>query len=101
MSLQRILLSTVLFAALAAAQISEKSRKLHQGALVFDGHVHVINRQFYLGGDIGQRVDDGQIDLPRAREGGIGAMFFSLFVSEEYYPPRFETKQALRLVDLA
>ena len=101
MSLQRILLSTVLFAALAAGQISEKSRKLHQGALVFDGHVHVINRQFYLGGDIGQRVDDGQIDLPRAREGGIGAMFFSLFVSEEYYPPRFETKQALRLVDLA
>ena len=101
MSLQRILLSTILFAALATAQISEKSRKLHRDALVFDGHVHVINRQFYLGGDIGQRVDDGQIDLPRARDGGVGAMFFSLFVSEEYYPPRFETKQALRLVDLA
>ena len=101
MSLQRILLSTILFAALATAQISEKSRTLHRDALVFDGHVQVINRQFYLGGDIGQRVDDGQIDLPRARDGGVGAMFFSLFVSEEYYPPRFETKQALRLVDLA
>jgi membrane dipeptidase len=28
-------------------------------------------------------------------------MFFSLFVTEEYYPQHYETKQALRLVDLA
>ncbi len=101
MSLQRILLSSVLFAALSTGQVSERAKKLHRDALVFDGHVHVIDRQFYLGGDIGQRVNDGQIDLPRAREGGVGAMFFSLFVMEEYYPPRLETKQALRLVDLA
>ncbi len=101
MSLRRILLPTLFFAALTTAQVSEKAKKLHRDALVFDGHVHVIDRQFYLGGDIGQRVNDGQIDLPRAKEGGVDAMFFSLFVTEEYYPPRFETKQALRLVDLA
>ncbi len=83
------------------AQLSERAKKLHEQAFVFDGHIHVINRQFYLGGDIGQRVADGQFDLPRAREGGIDAMFFSVFVTEEYYPPRFETKQALRLIDLA
>ena len=101
MSLQRILLFTLFFTALTTAQISEKARKLHRDALVFDGHVHMINRQLYLGGDIGERTGDGQVDLSRAREGGVGAMFFSLFVSEEYYPPRRETKQALRLVDLA
>jgi membrane dipeptidase len=67
----------------------------------FDAHVHVINRQFYHGGDIGDRVNDGQFDLPRAKEGGVNAMFFSLFVTEEYYPQHYETKQALRLVDLA
>lgn len=67
----------------------------------FDAHVHVINRQFYHGGDIGDRFPDGQFDLPRAREGGLNAMFFSLFVTEEYYPQHYETKQALRLVDLA
>jgi membrane dipeptidase len=67
----------------------------------FDAHVHVIDRQFYRGGDIGDRVPDGQFDLPRAREGGLNAMFFSLFVTEEYYPQHYETKQALRLVDLA
>jgi membrane dipeptidase len=67
----------------------------------FDAHVHVINRQFYHGGDIGDRVTDGQFDLPRAKQGGLNAMFFSLFVTEEYYPQHYETKQALRLVDLA
>ena len=67
----------------------------------FDAHVHVINRQFYHGGDIGERVSDGQFDLPRTREGGVNALFFSLFVTEEYYPQHYETKQALRLVDLA
>jgi membrane dipeptidase len=67
----------------------------------FDAHVHVIDRQFYHGGNIGERVNDGQFDLPRAKEGGVNAMFFSLFVTEEYYPQHYETKQALRLMDLA
>ncbi len=67
----------------------------------FDAHVHVIDRQFYRGGSIGNRLQDGQFDLPRAKEGGVNAMFFSLFVTEEYYPQHYETKQALRLVDLA
>jgi membrane dipeptidase len=31
----------------------------------------------------------------------LDAMFFSLFVAESYYPGRYETKQALRLADLA
>lgn len=99
--MHRLFRFTLLFTAVCTAQVSDKAKKLHQDAFVFDAHVHVIDRQLYLGGDIGQRVKDGQFDLPRAKEGGLDAMFFSLFVAEEYYPPRFETKQALRLVDLA
>jgi membrane dipeptidase len=49
----------------------------------FDGHIHAIQREFYHGGDIGQRKSDGQFDLPRARDGGLGAMFFSFYVSED------------------
>jgi membrane dipeptidase len=86
---------------LGQAQISDRARTLHRDALVFDAHIHVVNRQFYHGGDMGQRVDDGQFDLARAKEGGLDAMFFSLFVTEQYYPARFETKQVLRLVDAA
>jgi membrane dipeptidase len=68
---------------------------------IFDAHVHVVNRQFYHGGNIGDRMNDGQFDLPRARQGGVNALFFSLFVTEEYYPQHYETKQALRLINLA
>ena len=89
----------VFVAALAVAQISDRARALHKSALVFDAHIHAIEREFYNGGDIGQRKSDGQFDLPRAREGGLGAMFFSFYVTEDYYPGRFETKQALRLID--
>jgi len=88
-------------AGVLCGQVSEEARQMHARSLVFDGHVHVIDRQLYHGGDIGERVSDGQFDLPRAKEGGVGAMFFSIFVTEEYYPQRMETKQTLRLVDLA
>src|SRR5438552_847912 len=81
--------------------ISEKARALHGRSLVFDGHVHAVDRVFYHGGDIGQRKPDGQFDLPRAKEGGLGALFFSIFVTEDYYPARYETKQALRMLECA
>jgi membrane dipeptidase len=85
--------------ALPAAQISDRARALHNSSLVFDAHIHAIEREFYHGGDIAQRKPDGQFDLPRAKEGGLGAMFFSFYVTEDYYPARLETKQALRLID--
>jgi membrane dipeptidase len=91
----------LLYALPALAQIADRARTVHQDALVFDAHIHVVNRQFYHGGDMGQRVDDGQFDLARAKQGGLDAMFFSLFVTEQYYPARFETKQVLRLIDAA
>lgn len=84
---------------LCAATVSDRAKALHRSSLVFDGHIHAIEREFYHGGDIGQRKADGHFDLPRARDGGLGAMFFSFYVTEDYYPGRFETKQALRLID--
>jgi len=85
----------------AQTSVSERARALHGAALVFDGHIHAVDREFYHGGDIGERKADGQFDLSRAREGGLGALFFSIFVTEDYYPARYETKQALRMLDCA
>jgi membrane dipeptidase len=85
----------------AAPHISPQALTIHQRAFVFDGHVHALDREFYHGGSIGDRKADGQWDLPRAREGGEGAFFLSVFVPEEYYPSRFETKQTLRRIDHA
>ena len=83
------------------AQVSAKARGLHDAAFVFDAHIHMINRQLYHGGNIGSRVANGQVDLPRMRQGGVDALLFSLFVSEEYYPARLETQHTLRLLELA
>lgn len=90
-----------LLALSAAWAVSPEAARLHRDAYVFDGHVHVINRQLHDGTDIGKRLPGGQVDLPRARDGGVDAMFFSLFIPEEYYPPRFETRQTFRLMQLA
>ncbi|HSB15835.1 MAG TPA: dipeptidase [Bryobacteraceae bacterium] len=100
----RALVAAVLLTApagLPGAEISERARRLHEEAFVFDGHVHMITRQFYHGGNIGDRVQDGQVDLPRIKEGGVDALCFTVYVTEKYYPPRYETRQALRLMDLA
>src|SRR5881296_3681500 len=99
--MNRLMVLLALLTLPGTAQLSDRARKLHNDALVFDAHVHVVDRQFYHGGDMGQRVNDGQFDLVRAKEGGLDAMFFSLFITEQYYPARFETKQTLRLIDAA
>lgn len=74
---------------------------LHRDAFVMDGHVHVMTRQLLEPSDIGQRYPDGHIDLPRAREGGIDALFFSVYTPEPYYPARLEVKNTLRVIELA
>jgi membrane dipeptidase len=93
--------ATIVAQTTAAPVISARARQLHQASLVFDAHVHAIDREFYHGGDVGVGKADGQFDLARAREGGLGALFFSIFVTEDYYPSRLETKQALRMLDCA
>ena len=84
-----------------APQISARARALHQRCFIFDAHVHALDREFYHGGSIGDRHSNGQWDLPRAREAGVDAFFCSIYVPEEYYPSRFETRQAFRRMDHA
>lgn len=74
---------------------------LHRTAFVMDGHTHVMTRELLMATDIGQRYPDGNVDLPRAKEGGVDAMFFSVYTPEHYYPGRFETKNTFRVVNLA
>jgi membrane dipeptidase len=74
---------------------------LHQRAFVMDGHVHVMSRQLLQGLDIGDRLPNGHVDLPRLREGGLDAVFFSVYTPEEYYAARYEVKNTFRVVELA
>ncbi len=86
---------------LSEADVSARARAIEKRALVFDGHVHALDREFYPGGSMGTRTNEGQWDLQRAIEGGVKAFFLSIYVPEAYLPGRFETRQAIRRVDHA
>lgn len=66
-----------------------------------DAHVHVMTRSLLEGLDIGDRAADGHVDLPRLAEGGIDAVFFSVYTPEPYFPARYEARNTLRVVSLA
>ena len=73
----------------------------HTDSFVMDSHVHVMTRQLLEGMDFGDRYEDGHVDLPRTIEGGVDAMFFSVYTPEPYYLNRHEVKHTLRVVELA
>jgi membrane dipeptidase len=47
---------------------------------VIDGHNDSLLRVWRRGGSLVERSEDGHLDLPRMREGGIAAGFFAVFV---------------------
>ena len=49
---------------------------------VVDGHNDALLRAWRSGESLRERSGDGQLDLPRMREGGIAAGFFAIFVPE-------------------
>jgi len=69
-----------LAAAMIADDISASAKKLHFSAIVVDTHDDTTQR--FLDGkfDIAVRNSTGGIDIPRMREGGLGALFFSIWI---------------------
>jgi membrane dipeptidase len=53
--------------------------KLHQKAVVVDTHNDVLSSLVLAGKDISARLDTGQSDLVRWREGGVDVQFFSVW----------------------
>ena len=47
---------------------------------IIDGHNDALLRVWRHGGSLNERSDDGHLDVPRMREGGIAAGFFAVFV---------------------
>lgn len=64
----------------APESISPAARKLHFDSIVVDTHDDTTQRLLTPGFDIGVRHTDGDIDIPRMREGGLGAVFFSIWM---------------------
>src|SRR5438874_371572 len=63
-----------------ADEISARARKLHFSSIVLDTHDDTTQRFFSKDFDIAKRNADGSIDIPRMREGGMNAIFFSIWI---------------------
>jgi membrane dipeptidase len=61
-------------------EISSKARDLHFRSIVVDTHDDTTQRLLNPRFDLGARHADGSIDIPRMREGGLGAIFFSIWI---------------------
>lgn len=62
--------------------------EFHRDCLVFDAHTDVPTRLYSAPADLSRRLDDGHVDLPRLREGGVDALVFALFVPAPMDPQR-------------
>ncbi|HKB10783.1 MAG TPA: dipeptidase [Vicinamibacterales bacterium] len=94
---------SLVFAPTPAAQqdaaVSARAKQLHDRAIVIDSHDDTTQRMLFdKTFDISVRHKDGHIDVPRMREGGLDALFFSIWVPSDVTGPP-AVKRALDLID--
>ena len=78
--------------------ISDQAKKLHSSALVIDTHDDTTQRLLDPHFDLAARHSDGNIDIPRMRDGGLSAIFFSIWIDGKIMGPQ-AVKQALDQID--
>src|SRR6478736_6382383 len=66
--------------AVPADEISAQARKLHFSSIVLDTHDDTTERFFAKDFNLGRRNPGGHVDIPRMREGGMNAIFFSIWI---------------------
>src|SRR5579859_5499415 len=93
------LLLLLIMPTLAASQsISDQAKKLQSSSIVIDTHDDTTQRLLDPKFDLSVRHSDGNIDIPRMKEGGLSAIFFSIWISSKILGPD-AVKQALDQID--
>src|SRR5258706_14778705 len=89
----------VLTQAPAGDQVSARAKQLHERAIVVDSHDDTTQRLvFDKAFNLAVRNKNGNIDIPRMREGGLDALFFSIWVPSDVTGPP-AVKRALDQID--
>jgi membrane dipeptidase len=84
--------------------VSERARRVHAAGLLFDGHNDLPWRLRTEGDfaltklDLERRLDSGQTDIPRLREGGVKAQFWSVYIPSEHEHPARTVVEQIDLV---
>jgi membrane dipeptidase len=85
------------------AGIAERARRIHESAILVDGHNDLPWELRRRGDwsfdriDIAKRLDKGQTDIPRLRAGGVKAQFWSVYIPSEHADP---AKTVLQQIDV-
>src|SRR6267142_6565576 len=78
--------------------IASVARNIHFTSIVFDTHADTPQRFLFDRFDLAHRDAGGGVDIPRMREGGVGAIFFALWVPVHITGSK-ATRRALDLLD--
>src|SRR6267143_2054828 len=73
--------------AVSSDTISERTKKLHFSSIVVDTHDDTTQLFLDPKFDLGVRHADGSVDIPRMREGGLSAIFFSIWIPSKVTGP--------------
>ena len=84
--------------AVSSDTISERTKKLHFSSIVVDTHDDTTQLFLDPKFDLGVRHADGSIDIPRMREGGLSAIFFSIWLPSKVTGP-IAVQKALDQID--
>ena len=76
----------------------ERVARVHREAVVMDTHCDTLMKVLDDGIDLGKRQEEGHIDFPRAKEGGLDVQVFAIWVGPEYWPDKAK-KRALDMID--
>jgi membrane dipeptidase len=82
----------------AGDSISDQARKLHFSSIVLDTHDDTTQNFFDKDFDLGKRNATGHVDIPRMREGGMNAIFFSIWIDGRIMGP-LAIQKALDQID--
>jgi len=82
-----LLIFSPLLAQVHGDDIADRARKLHFSSIVLYTHDDTTQRFFSKTYDLAKRNSDGHIDIPSMREGGMNAIFFSIWIDGRIMGP--------------
>src|SRR5271165_153017 len=77
---------------------NEEVERVHRSLLLIDTHNDVTSKTVE-GFDIGKTASTGHTDVPRLRQGNVGAQFFAAFVSSSYVDGNHSARRTLEMID--
>jgi len=97
--MRRLTVALICFAGALAQTPAERLNRLLSNSILVDTHVdtpwYMVDENY----DISEKHSYYEADIPRLREGHVGAVFFGIPVEPQNYPPHLWIPRALELID--